>query len=82
VGRILPADRIKRKEKVIEYLRDGVTRIDLLLSRRKRLKLKLFFIIMDMLTLLAYPIVFVYGKLRQFSRPIASTPLASVFVTA
>ena len=32
------------------------------------MKLNLLFIVMDMLTLLAYPIVFVYGKLRQFSK--------------
>jgi len=28
----------------------------------------LLVIVMDLLTLLAYPIVFVYGKLRQFSK--------------
>ena len=32
------------------------------------MKLNLFFIIMDLLTLLAYPVVFVYAKLRQFSK--------------
>ena len=32
------------------------------------MKLNLFFIVMDLLTLLAYPILFVHGKLRQFSR--------------
>jgi len=32
------------------------------------MKLKLLFIVMDLLTILAYPIVFVYGKLRQFSK--------------
>ena len=30
------------------------------------MKLNLIFIAMDLLTLLAYPIVFVHGKLRQF----------------
>jgi len=30
------------------------------------MKLNLLFIIMDLLTLLAYPIVFVHGKIRQF----------------
>jgi hypothetical protein len=33
------------------------------------MKLNLIFIVMDLLTLLAYPIVFVHGKIRQFSRP-------------
>lgn len=32
------------------------------------LKLSLLFIAMDLLTLLAYPIVLVHGKLRQFSK--------------
>jgi hypothetical protein len=31
------------------------------------MKLNLFFIAMYVLTILAYPIVFVYGKLRQYS---------------
>ena len=30
------------------------------------MKLNFIFIIMDLLTLLAYPIVFMHGKLRQF----------------
>ena len=30
------------------------------------MKLNLLFIVMDLLTLLAYPIVFVHGKLRRF----------------
>jgi hypothetical protein len=29
------------------------------------MKLSLIFIVMDLLTLLAYPLLFVYGKLRQ-----------------
>jgi hypothetical protein len=34
------------------------------------MKLNLLFIAMDLLTLLAYPVVFVHGKLRrQFSKP-------------
>ena len=32
------------------------------------MKLKLLFIVMDLLTLLAYPIVFVHGKLRLISK--------------
>lgn len=31
------------------------------------MKLKLLFIVMDFLIVLAYPIVYVHGKLRQFS---------------
>ena len=32
------------------------------------MKLILLFFVMDFLTVLAYPIVFVYSKLRQFSK--------------
>jgi hypothetical protein len=45
------------------------------------MKLNLLFIVMDLLTLLAYPIVFVHGKLRQFSKSEESIPLANAFVT-
>ena len=45
------------------------------------MKLNLLFIIMDLLTLLAYPIVFVHGKLRQFSKSKESIPLANILVT-
>ena len=34
----------------------------------KTMKLNLLFIVMDLLTLLAYPIVFAHGKLGQFSK--------------
>jgi hypothetical protein len=34
------------------------------------MKLNLLFIIMDLLTLLAYPIVLVHGKLRRFSKSV------------
>ena len=44
------------------------------------MKLNLIFIMMDLLTLLAYPIVFVYSKLRQFSNLRESIPLANLFV--
>jgi hypothetical protein len=33
-----------------------------------KMKLKLLFIIMDLLTVLAYPFVLVHGKLRQYSK--------------
>ena len=47
----------------------------------KTMKLNLLFIVMDLLTLLAYPIVFVHGKLRQVSKSKESTTLANVLVT-
>jgi len=34
------------------------------------MKLNLLFIVMDLLTLLAYPVIFLHGKLRQFSKSI------------
>ena len=33
------------------------------------MKLSLLFLVMELLTLLAYPIVFMHGKLRQFLKP-------------
>ena len=42
------------------------------------LKLNLLFIIMDLLTLLAYPIVFAYGKIRLFSKSKESIVLANL----
>jgi hypothetical protein len=42
------------------------------------LKLNLLFIIMDLLTLLAYPIVFVYGIIRLFSKPKESIALVNL----
>jgi hypothetical protein len=45
------------------------------------MKLNLLFIMMDLLTLLAFPIVFVYGKLRQFLKSKESITLANLLVT-
>jgi hypothetical protein len=45
------------------------------------MKLNLFFIVMELLTLLAYPILFVYGKLRQFSKLKESSPVVKLLVT-
>ncbi|HJR79866.1 MAG TPA: hypothetical protein VJ821_07325 [Anaerolineales bacterium] len=42
------------------------------------MKLNLLFIVMDLIILLAYPIVFVHGKLRQFSKPKESITLANL----
>ena len=41
------------------------------------MKLYLLFIVMDLLTLLAYPIVYVHSTLRQFSKSRESTALAN-----
>jgi hypothetical protein len=43
------------------------------------LKLKLLFIVMVLLTLLAYPIVFGYGKLRRFFMVKDRTALANPY---
>jgi hypothetical protein len=45
------------------------------------MKLKLLFIIMDLFTILAYPFVFMHGKLLQFSKARASIHLANILVT-
>jgi hypothetical protein len=45
------------------------------------LKLKLLFIVMDLLTILAYPIVYIDGRLRQFSKPKENIKLANLLVT-
>ncbi|MFZ1040854.1 MAG: hypothetical protein WCA79_19350 [Anaerolineales bacterium] len=45
------------------------------------MKLKLLFIVMELLTLLAYPILFVYGKIRQLSRPKENIALANLLIT-
>jgi len=47
----------------------------------KTMKLHLLFIVMDLLTVLAYPIVFAHGKLRQFSKSKESLLLANLLVT-
>jgi hypothetical protein len=50
------------------------------LGEEKTMKLSLLFIVMDLLTLLAYPIVFVHGKLRQFSKSKESIPGPNLLV--
>lgn len=45
------------------------------------MRLNLLFIAMDLLTLLAYPIVFVYDKLRQFSKSKEGISLSNLLVT-
>jgi hypothetical protein len=49
------------------------------LGEGKRQELDLF-IVMELLTLLAYPIVFAHGKLRQFSNSKETIPLANLLV--
>ncbi|HEX2994152.1 MAG TPA: hypothetical protein VHP14_04990 [Anaerolineales bacterium] len=44
------------------------------------MRLNLFFIVMYLLTVLAYPIVFVHGKIRQFLNSRENVPLADVVV--
>jgi len=44
------------------------------------IRLNLLFIVMDLLTLLAYPIVFVYEKLRQFSKSKEDISLSNLLV--
>jgi hypothetical protein len=44
------------------------------------MKLNFLFIVMTLLTLLAYPIVFVHGKLHQLLRSKESIPLSSQWV--
>ena len=41
------------------------------------MKLNLLFIVIDLVTLLAYPIVLAYSKLRQFSTSRATGPAAN-----
>ena len=44
------------------------------------MKLKLIFILMELITLLAYPIVFVQSKLRPFSRSKHWIPAANLLI--
>lgn len=45
------------------------------------MKLNLLFIVMDLLTLLAYPILLVHGKIREFSRSKENIILANLLIT-
>ena len=45
------------------------------------MRLNFLFIVMYLLTLLAYPIVFVHGKLHRFSNSKVSIPLANLLAT-
>lgn len=50
------------------------------MGEEKIMKLNLLFIVMDLLTLLAYPIVYAYGKLRPFAQSKESIPVADILV--
>jgi len=80
--RILLLDRIRKTEKENKYPDDVIMFI---VSKKyrgeKTMKLNLLFIVMDLLTLLAYAIVFVHGKLRQFSKLKESMPLVNLLVS-
>ena len=45
------------------------------------MKLKALFIVMDLLTILAYPIVYLHGRLRQNPKPEEGIHLANLLVT-
>jgi hypothetical protein len=45
------------------------------------MKINLLFIIMDLLTLLAYPILFMYSKIRQLPKSKENIPLANLLIT-
>ena len=45
------------------------------------MELNLLFIVLDLLTLLAYPILFVYGKIHQFSRQKENMALVNLLIT-
>jgi hypothetical protein len=68
-AQILLQDRMEEKEKESKGPDDGkVQFVSNHYRGEESMKLFLLFIVMDLLTLLAYPFVFVYGELRQFSR--------------
>jgi hypothetical protein len=46
------------------------------------MKLKMLFIVMDLLTILAIPFVFLYGTLRQFLKSKESPAFDNLLVTA
>jgi hypothetical protein len=76
---ILPVDPVTKTEKESKCTEDaGVFIVFRYHCGEKTLKLKLLFIVMDLLTLLAYPIVFVHSKLRPFSKSKERIPLPNL----
>jgi hypothetical protein len=51
------------------------------LGERKTMKLNLLFIVMELFTLLAYPIVFVHGRLSRFSKSKDRIPVRNLLLT-
>jgi hypothetical protein len=49
----------------------------MVITKRKDMKLNLLFIVMDLLTVLAHPIVYAYGKFRPFAKSEEAIPLAN-----
>jgi hypothetical protein len=79
---ILLLDRIKKSGTENKYLNDAMMFLpSTYYPGEITLKLNFLFIVMDLLTLRAYPLVFVHGKLRQFSKSKESIPLANLLVT-
>jgi hypothetical protein len=79
---ILLLDRIKKSGTENKFLNDAMMFLpSKYYPREMTLKLNFLFIVMDLLTLLVYPLVFVHGKLRQFSKSKESIPLANLLVT-
>jgi hypothetical protein len=73
--------RVKKPEKENKHPNDVMMHIIFNeYPGEKTMKLNLLFIMMDLL-LLAYPIVFVHGKLRQLSNSREGIPLANLLVT-
>lgn len=68
-------------EKDSKHQADAMIFIRQALPRRRTVKLDVFFIVMDLLTLLAYPILFVHGKLRQSSRSKENCRLPNLLIT-
>ncbi len=50
------------------------------MGKEKTMKLNLLFIAMELLTLLAYPIVFAHGKLCQFAKLREVVPVPNLLV--
>ena len=64
-----PSDGSKKNRNKGKWLPvDLKTPVDLTDSKEKKMKLYLLFIVMDLFTLLAYPIVFLWNILGQFSK--------------
>ena len=51
------------------------------MGERKTMKLNLLFIVMELFTLLAYPIVFVHGRLHRFSKSKDRIPVPNLLIT-